>query len=118
MKITVLGAGAWGTALALQLSRRHKVALWTRNRAHADAMRSARANDQYLGDYAFGDQLTVEHDLDAALAGTDLILSVVPTNGFRAVLRGIKQAGSNAPVIWASKGLEAASAQLPHEIAL
>ena len=117
MKITVLGAGAWGTALALQLSRRHQVALWTRNRTHADAMRSARANPQYLGDYAFGDRLAVEDDLATALADTDLILSVVPTNGFRAVLRDIKQAGSQAPVIWASKGLETASAQLPHEIA-
>ena len=118
MKITVLGAGAWGTALALQVSRRHHVALWTHNRQHADAMRSARATHQYLGDYNFGDQLAVEHDLAAALAGTDLILSVVPANGFREVLHGIKQAGSSAPVIWASKGLEAASAQLPHEIAL
>ena len=117
MKITVLGAGAWGTALALQLSRRHQVALWTRNRTHADAMRSARANPQYLGDYAFGDRLAVEDDLATALADTDLILSVVPTNGFRAVLRDIKQDGSQAPVIWASKGLETASAQLPHEIA-
>lgn len=118
MKITVLGAGAWGTALALQLSRRHQVALWTRNHAHAAAMRSARANRQYLGDYPFGDSLAVEDDLAEALTDADLILSVVPTNGFRAMLHEIKRLGSSAPVVWASKGLETASAQLPHEIAL
>lgn len=118
MKITVLGAGAWGTALALQLSRKHTVALWTRNQAHAAEMQSTRANRRYLGDYAFGDNLAVQDDLAAALAGADLILSVVPTNGFRAVLHEIKQLGSKTPVIWASKGLEASTAQLPHEIAL
>lgn len=118
MNITVLGAGAWGTALALQLSRKHNVALWTRNAAHAAEMQSARANRRYLGDYAFGDNLAVQADLAAALDRADLILSVVPTNGFRAVLHEIKHIGSTIPVIWASKGLEAATAKLPHEIAL
>lgn len=118
MKITVLGAGAWGTALALQLSRKHQVALWTRNRAHVAEMQATRANRQYLGDYAFNTNLAVEGDLASALENTDLILSVVPTNGFRAVLHDIRKIGSTAPVIWASKGLESSSAKLPHEIAL
>ena len=117
MKVTVLGAGAWGTALALQVSRSHKVALWTRNPAHAAAMQATRANPEYLGDFAFGDKLMVESDLAAALKDTDLILSVVPTNGLRTVLKQIKQLGCKAPVIWASKGLESASAKLPHEVA-
>jgi len=118
MKIAVLGAGAWGTALALQLSAKHKVALWTRNSAHVADMQRERANRQYLGDYAFGDNLAVEGDLAAALEHSELILSVVPTNGFRAVLHEIKKIGSTVPVIWASKGLESSTAKLPHEIAL
>ncbi|HEX5539834.1 MAG TPA: NAD(P)H-dependent glycerol-3-phosphate dehydrogenase [Methylophilaceae bacterium] len=118
MKIAVLGAGAWGTALALQLSGKHKVAIWTRNSAHIADMQRERANRQYLGDYAFGDNLSVEGDLAAALEHSDLILSVVPTNGFRAVLHEIRKIGSTIPVIWASKGLESATAKLPHEIAL
>lgn len=80
-------------------------------------MQVTRANLQYLGDFTFGDQLAVEGDLGRALEGTDLIVSVVPTNGFRAALKEIKQLGCNAPLIWASKGLEAATAKLPHEVA-
>lgn len=117
MKITVLGAGAWGTALALQLSRRHVVALWTRNHEHLAVMRKERANHQYLGDFAFGDNMLLEDDLGAALKGADLILSVVPTAGFRSMLKEIKKLGCKAPVIWASKGLEGATAELPHEVA-
>ncbi|MFL9709197.1 NAD(P)H-dependent glycerol-3-phosphate dehydrogenase [Methylobacillus sp. Pita1] len=117
MKISVLGAGAWGTALALQISRQHQVSLWTRNQAHIMDMQVTRANLQYLGDFAFGDQLTVEGDLGRALDGADLVVSVVPTNGFRNTLKDIKRLGSDAPVVWASKGLEAATAKLPHEVA-
>lgn len=118
MKIAVLGAGAWGTALALQISRQHKVALWTRNQAHLADMREARANHQYLGDFAFGENLSLEGDLAAALKDADLILSVVPTAGFRSALKAIKQTGCKAPVVWASKGLEGGTAKLPHEVAL
>ncbi|SNR65157.1 glycerol 3-phosphate dehydrogenase (NAD(P)+) [Methylobacillus rhizosphaerae] len=117
MKISVLGAGAWGTALALQISRQHQVSLWTRNQAHIMDMQVTRANLQYLGDFTFGDQLVVEGDLGRALEGADLIVSVVPTNGFRNTLKDIKRLGSSAPVVWASKGLEAATAKLPHEVA-
>lgn len=117
MKIAVLGAGAWGTALALQISRQHKVALWTRNQAHLADMREARANRQYLGDFVFGENLSLEGDLAAALEDADLILSVVPTAGFRAVLQAIKKLGCKAPVVWASKGLEVSTAKLPHEVA-
>lgn len=80
-------------------------------------MQVTRANLQYLGDFTFGDQLVVEGDLGRALEGADLIVSVVPTNGFRNTLKDIKRLGSSAPVVWASKGLEAATAKLPHEVA-
>jgi len=117
MKIAVLGAGAWGTALALQLSRKHAVALWAHNHEHVAAMRQARANHQYLGDFAFGNNLLLEDDLGAALKDVDLILSVVPTAGFRPILKEIKKLGCKAPVIWANKGLEPGTAKLPHEVA-
>jgi len=116
MKIAVLGAGAWGTALALQLSRKHAVALWAHNHEHVAAMRQARANHQYLGDFAFGNNLLLEDDLGAALKDVDLILSVVPTAGFRPILKEIKKLGCKAPVIWANKGLERGTAKLPHEV--
>lgn len=117
-KIAVLGAGAWGTALAMNISQRHQVSLWARNAGHVSGMRKARANPMYLGDFKFNDQLQVEDDLQTALSGADLILSVVPTAGFRAILKDIKALGCKLPIIWAHKGLEPLSAKLPYEVAL
>ncbi|MDO9204990.1 NAD(P)H-dependent glycerol-3-phosphate dehydrogenase [Methylotenera sp.] len=117
-KIAVLGAGAWGTALAMNISQRHQVSLWARNAGHVSGMRKARANPMYLGDFKFNDQLQVEDDLQTALNGADLILSVVPTAGFRAILKDIKALGCKLPIIWAHKGLEPLTAKLPYEVAL
>ena len=117
-KIAVLGAGAWGTALAMQISHQHQVSLWARNSGHVSGMRKARANPLYLGDFKFNDNLQVEEDLSVAIDGADIILSVVPTAGFRAILKDIKALKSNQPIIWAHKGLEPQSAKLPHEVAL
>ncbi len=117
-KIAVLGAGAWGTALAMNISQRHQVSLWARNAGHVSGMRKARANPLYLGDFKFNDNLQVEDDLQTALNGADLILSVVPTAGFRAILKDIKALGCKLPIIWANKGLEPKTAKLPYEVAL
>ena len=117
-KIAVLGAGAWGTALAIQISHQHKVSLWARNSGHVSGMRKARANPMYLGDFKFNDNLQVEDDLGVAIDGADIILSVVPTAGFRDILKQIKALNSNQPIVWAHKGLEPQTAKLPHEVAL
>jgi glycerol-3-phosphate dehydrogenase (NAD(P)+) len=117
-KIAVLGAGAWGTALAIHISQQHTVSLWARNAGHVSGMRKARANPMYLGDFPFNERLQVEDILGAAIQGADLILSVVPTAGFRDILKALKKLGSTQPVIWAHKGLEPQSAKLPHEVAL
>jgi len=117
-KIAVLGAGAWGTALAMNISQRHQVSLWARNAGHVSGMRNARANPMYLGDFKFNDQLQVENNLQTALNGADLILSVVPTAGFRNILKDIKALGCKLPIVWAHKGLEPQSAKLPYEVAL
>jgi glycerol-3-phosphate dehydrogenase (NAD(P)+) len=117
-KIAVLGAGAWGTALAIHISQQHQVTLWARNSGHVSGMRKARANPLYLGDFKFNDQLEVEEDLEKAVRNADLILSVVPTAGFRLLLKELKKIGSQQPIIWAHKGLEPISALLPHEVAI
>jgi glycerol-3-phosphate dehydrogenase (NAD(P)+) len=116
-KIAVLGAGAWGTALAMHISQTHQVSLWARNSGHVSGMRKSRANPLYLGDFPFGDNLQVEDDLAAAIDGAELILSVVPTAGFRDTLKKIKALKSTQPIIWAHKGLEPLTAKLPHEVA-
>ena len=117
-KIAVLGAGAWGTALAMHISNQHQVSLWARNAGHVSGMRKARSNPMYLGDFQFNDNLQVEDDLGVAIQNADLILSVVPTAGFRAILKQINHLKSSLPIIWAHKGLEPQTAKLPHEVAL
>jgi glycerol-3-phosphate dehydrogenase (NAD(P)+) len=117
LKIAVLGAGAWGTALAIHLAKTHTVSLWSRSVEQVADMQATRANLAYLPNVAFPANLSATGEIETALADAEFILSVVPSNGFRAALRAIKKAGSNAPIIWANKGLEAATAQLPHEVA-
>lgn len=117
MKIAVLGAGAWGTALAIHLARRHPVTLWARDPEHVEVMRKARTNQRYLGEYPFPETLQLESDLHKTLQAADLILSVVPTSGVRAVMREIKALRCKAPVVWANKGLERDTALLLHELA-
>jgi len=116
-KMAVLGAGAWGTALAMHISQRHQVALWARNAGHVSGMRKARANPLYLGDFPFHDRLQIEDELAVAIADAELILSVVPTAGFRAILNDLKALNFTQPLIWAHKGLEPQSAKLPFEVA-
>ena len=57
MKVAVLGAGAWGTALAMHISQQHSVCLWAHKQSHVDGMRRVRANPMYLGDFPFNDHL-------------------------------------------------------------
>jgi glycerol-3-phosphate dehydrogenase (NAD(P)+) len=117
MKVAVLGAGAWGTALAMHISHQHQVSLWARKPSHVEGMRRVRANPLYLGDFPFNENLTVDSDLPAVVEEADFIVSVVPTSGFRQTLKAIKDLRVKAPVIWANKGLEPETAKLPHEVA-
>jgi glycerol-3-phosphate dehydrogenase (NAD(P)+) len=114
MKIAVLGAGAWGTALSLSLAARHEVALWCRGRRQADEMRRTQSNSRYLPGFVFPPGLHIETELQSTLASAKLVLVVVPTSGFREVLKKIR--GSEAPIVWGCKGFEADSAKLPHQV--
>lgn len=118
MKISVLGAGAWGTALAMHIAKRHHVTLWARDASHISGMKKARSNPKYLGDFNFPKQLELEDNLSIAINNSDFILSVVPTSAFRQMLLDIKKIKSNVPIMWANKGLEEGTAKLPHEVIL
>lgn len=117
MRVTVLGAGAWGTALAMQTSLKNKTILWAHHPAHVEAMRQSQQNAKYLPDVTLPSQLQLEDDFARAVRDAELILSVVPTKAFRATLKRLKEVGCVAPVIWANKGLEPETALLPHEVA-
>lgn len=117
MKIAVLGAGAFGTSLAVHIAQQHPVVLWTRNQEHLAAMRDTRANRLYLEGIEFPGHLQLEGELHAVLQQAQFVLAVVPTAGLRHVLKAVRESGSRAPVAWACKGLEAFSAKLPYEVA-
>ncbi len=116
MKTSVIGAGAWGTALAIHLGKLYPTKLWARNSGHVSGMKKAQSNPLYLGNFKFPSLLNIEDDLELALSDVDLIVCAVPTSGFRQILRSINDINQLTPVIWANKGLEQKSAKLPHEI--
>ncbi len=117
--ITLLGAGSWGTALAIQFSRAgREVRLWGRDPKHLLALERDRCNRRYLPDAPFPQSLRVETDLDQALQGSVDVLIAVPSNGFRQLLEQIRpRLQSGMRVAWATKGFEQGSGKLPHEIA-
>src|ERR1035438_2742253 len=117
--MTVIGAGSWGTALAIQLAREgHLTLLWGRDRVQLDAMRRARRNERYLPDAGFPDALQVTNDLGQALKDARDALIAVPSHAFRATLEGIKpHLATDTRVAWATKGFEIATGMLPHQVA-
>ena len=121
MRIAVLGAGAWGTALAISLSANasssHQVALWVRNPDHLAELVSQRINRRYFPDFFLPHSLQLTSTLDAAVETAELALIVVSIAGLRETLRGIVACGKAVPVVWGCKGFEAKSAKLPHQVA-
>jgi glycerol-3-phosphate dehydrogenase (NAD(P)+) len=115
MKIAVIGAGAWGTALAIQFGKKHTVSLCGRDAAQLDAMAASRANAKYLPGAAIADSILVTHDFVQALDGADLALIVTSTAGLADSVKRIQAQGRTIPVIWACKGFERISGKLPHE---
>lgn len=116
MRIAVLGAGAWGTALAIAFSRHHQTALWVRNPEQAAAMRSTRANARYLPGFSLPDALQVETDFIAVAKASELNILATPLAGLRETLRHLRSTAPATPVIWVCKGLESGSQRLPHQI--
>jgi glycerol-3-phosphate dehydrogenase (NAD(P)+) len=116
MNVTMLGAGAWGTALAVQAASRHAVMLWARDAAHAAAMNAARENARYLPGVPLPPTLTISADLNAALHHADRGLTVIatPMSGLREMLAHLPD---DARLLWLCKGFEAGSGALGHEIA-
>lgn len=117
MRIAVLGAGAWGTALAVAFAARHEVTLWTRDPAHFRDMAAARCNQRYLSSIAFPPALRLAEVVGDVLAHADLAIAAAPVAGLRSTLKSIAACGRNVPVVWLCKGFEAGSARLPHEVA-
>ena len=128
-KITVLGAGAWGTALAMSLAARHDVLLWGRNGAAMQELALQRENRAYLPGFALPPALTVSADFDAAVTHvtgppggatpdqpSPLLIAACPVAGLRAMLEQLR-AYPIPNVVWLCKGFENGSALLAHQVA-
>jgi glycerol-3-phosphate dehydrogenase (NAD(P)+) len=116
--IAVLGAGSWGTALAIHLARAElKVCLWGNEPEHVERLRQQRCNQQFLPEVEFPASLGVEDKLETVLGNAAWVLLAIPSHAFRSFLHTHSSLFTAAmPVAWASKGLEQNSAKLIHEI--
>jgi glycerol-3-phosphate dehydrogenase (NAD(P)+) len=117
VKIAVLGAGAWGSALAVALAERHRITLWARDGALVSAIGSHGRNARYLPEVPVPDAVAVTAELGPALAGSDAVLVATPTSALREVLERVRASGFDGPLLWACKGFEQASGKLPHQVA-
>ncbi len=115
-EIAVLGAGAWGTALAATLAPRHGVRLWARDPEQARAIAAARRNQRYLPEIELPAALRVTGELQVALEGADLLLAATPVAGLRDLAQRLAASGGGAPLVWLCKGFEQGSGLLPHQI--
>jgi len=119
MKISVLAAGAWGSALTLAFMRHHTLSLWSNEADLVAEIAASRENRRYLPGFVFADSVFVTGDLKAALADVDLIIIATPIAGLRPTLTLLREhyvTEKSPPVIWACKGFEAGSGKLPHTV--
>jgi glycerol-3-phosphate dehydrogenase (NAD(P)+) len=118
-KITVLGAGSYGTALAICLARNgHETLLWGRDESHVNAMVKDGENGKYLADCPFPETLLLEADLLKAVKASDNILVVVPSHAFADMLKQIKpMLTGNEKIAWATKGLDPETGGLLQDVA-
>jgi glycerol-3-phosphate dehydrogenase (NAD(P)+) len=115
VKIAVLGAGAWGSALAVSLSSSHATTLWARRpEFHAELVRKRASS--YLPEVGFPEALRLERELRPALAEANLAIVATPTAGLRAAVQSLAAERRDLPFLWACKGFETGSGLLPHEI--
>ncbi|WP_426578367.1 NAD(P)H-dependent glycerol-3-phosphate dehydrogenase [Xenorhabdus stockiae] len=117
--MTVIGAGSYGTALAITLARNgHNVVLWGHNPQHVRALQQARCNQAFLPDVSFPDSLQLEAELKNSISASRNILIVVPSHVFGDVLQQIKpHLQPDSRIVWATKGLEAETGRLLQDVA-
>jgi glycerol-3-phosphate dehydrogenase (NAD(P)+) len=117
--VTVLGAGSYGTALAITLARNgHSVLLWGHNPQHLAQLEADRCNSAFLPDVSFPDTLSTEPDLAEAVAASRDLLIVVPSHVFGDVLTQVKpHLRPDSRIVWATKGLERETGRLLQDVA-
>lgn len=117
MNLSVIAAGAWGTALAIAFSGTHRVTLWTNEADVALQMRQMRENKRYLPGFMLPDTIKIGTDFISSVMNADLLVIATPLAGLRSTLRQLLDIGAeHKPLLWVCKGFEAGTAKLPHQI--
>jgi glycerol-3-phosphate dehydrogenase (NAD(P)+) len=116
--VAVLGAGSWGTALAIQLARNDlQVKLWGHDEDHIERLRELRENSDYLPGFVLADNIEPVADLATAVSNTPYLLVAIPSKGFRSLLQRLKPIiDADRILFWASKGFEIDTGKLLHEV--
>ncbi len=114
MRIAVLGAGAWGTAISCVLASRLEVTLWGRDAGQVAGIAGTRRNRRYLPGFELPSAVHVTADLREATASAALLLAATPVAGLRSLLAALD---GSTPLVWLCKGFEAETGQLPHQVA-
>lgn len=117
--ISVLGAGSWGTALAIHLVRNgHTVTLWGRDHTEIESMQKQRINAHFLPTIPLPKELTITADLDLAIEQSEVLLLAVPSHAFAEVLEQVKpHYVPEKKIIWATKGLDPSTCNFLHVVA-
>jgi glycerol-3-phosphate dehydrogenase (NAD(P)+) len=116
MNITVIGAGAWGTALAISLSAHHHVTLWGRDAEQIGMMQRSRVNHRYLAAVALPEALTLSSDFSSACQQAELLILAMPVSALRLTLQRVVELQKSCGVVWLCKGFEAGTGLLPHQV--
>ena len=116
MRITLLGAGAWGTALAITFAGKNEVTLWSREDDVAVDLQNTRENHRFLPGHKLPAGVRIETDFSVAISGADLLVIATPIAGLRPTVERLKALNSALPVLWVCKGFEADTGKLPHQV--
>lgn len=116
MRITLIGAGAWGTSLAIAFSGKHEVTLWSREEDVAVDLQNTRENHRFFPGYKLPEAVRVCTSFEVAVAHAELLVVATPIAGLRPTAEHLKLLNSTCPLIWVCKGFEAGSGKLPHQV--
>ena len=116
MNISLLGAGAWGTALAIAFGEKHEVTLWSREEDVAVDLKNSRENRKFFPGHKIPDSVLVTTDFSAAVASAALLVIATPIAGLRPTLERLKALAVTTPLLWVCKGFEAETGKLPHQV--
>jgi len=117
MRVAVIGAGSWGTAVAGIAATHADTTLWARRPELAEAINTTRSNPDYLPDTVLPEKVTASSDLEQVVAGADVIVMGVPSHGFRSVLASAPAIDPVTPIVSLSKGIEEGTLMRMTEVA-